>query len=90
MTDFSSSSHNKKAAWLRLVVYSALSWFVLGIAIPWVYDVVPVMRYSRDQQQKYGIEAGAIYYTDVPVTLDAEMASRKAVQEAIARRAASM
>ena len=41
-------------------------------------------------RSKYDISAGAIYYTDVPVTLDSEMASREAVQKAIELRASSM
>ena len=88
MTTLSSSS--RKAAWLKLVVLSLAAWLFLGEFLPWVYDVVPPLRHSRDQQAKYDISAGAIYYTDVPVTLDSEMASREAVQKAIELRASSM
>ena len=85
-----SSCSSKTAGWIKLVVYSVCIWLVAGVLLPWVYDVVPALRYSRDVQQKYNIEAGAIYYTDVPISLESEMASREAVQRAIARRAASM
>lgn len=88
MTTLSSSS--RKVAWLKLIVLSAAAWLFLGEFLPWVYDVVPPLRHSRDQQAKYDISAGAIYYTDVPVTLDSEMASREAVQKAIELRASSM
>ena len=88
MTHLSSSS--RKVAWLKLVVLSMAAWLFLGEFLPWVYDVVPPLRHSRDQQAKYDIAAGAIYYTDVPVTLDSEMASREAVQKAIELRASSM
>ena len=88
MTSLSSSS--RKVAWLKLIVLSAAAWLFLGEFLPWVYDVVPPLRHSRDQQAKYDISAGAIYYTDVPVTLDSEMASREAVQKAIELRASSM
>ena len=88
MTTLSSSS--RKAAWLKLVVLSLAAWLFLGEFLPWVYDVVPPLRPSRDQQAKYDISAGAIYYTDVPVSLDSEMASREAVQKAIELRASSM
>ena len=88
MTTLSSSS--RKVAWLKLIVLSAAAWLFLGEFLPWVYDVVPPLRHSRDQQAKYDISAGAIYYTDVPVTLESEMASREAVQKAIELRASSM
>ncbi|WP_077074001.1 hypothetical protein [Mailhella massiliensis] len=88
MTTLSSSS--RKVAWLKLIVLSAAAWLFLGEFLPWVYDVVPPLRHSRDQQAKYDISAGAIYYTDVPVSLESEMASREAVQKAIELRASSM
>lgn len=88
MTALSSSS--RKVAWVKLVVLSVATWLFFGEFLPWVYDVVPPLRHSRDQQAKYDISAGAIYYTDVPVTLDSEMASREAVQKAIELRASSL
>ena len=85
-----SSSTGYALKWVKLVVYSAATWFVLGIFLPWVYDVVPPLRHSRDQQYKYDISAGAIYYTDVPISLDSEMQSREAVQKAMEQRAAQL
>ena len=84
------SSSGRKAAWLKFIALSIATWLFLGEFLPWVYDVVPPLRHSRDQQAKYDISAGAIYYTDVPVTLDSEMASREAVQKAIELRASSL
>ena len=86
----STSSSSRKVAWLKLIGLSIVTWLFLGEFLPWVYDVVPPLRHSRDQQAKYDISAGAIYYTDVPVSLESEMASREAVQKAIELRAASM
>ena len=88
MTSLSSSS--RKVAWLKLVVLSIVTWLLLGEFLPWVYDVIPPLRHSRDQQARFDISAGAIYYTDVPVSLDSEMASREAVQKAIELRASSL
>lgn len=88
MTSLSSSS--RKVAWLKLVVLSIATWLFLGEFLPWVYDEVPPLRHSRDQQARFDISAGAIYYTDVPVSLDSEMASREAVQKAIKLRASSL
>lgn len=84
------SSNGKAAGWVKLIVYSAATWFVLAIFIPWIYDVVPPLRHSRDQQYKYDISAGAIYYTDVPISLDSEMLSREAVSKAMDQRAAQL
>ena len=67
-----------------------VAWLVLGILIPWVYRSVPILRHSCEQQDRYDIEAGAIYYTDVPVSLDSEMASRRAVQQAMEQRRKSL
>ena len=88
MTSLSSSS--RKVAWLKLVVLSIVTWLFLGQFLPWVYDLVPPLPHSRDQQARFDISAGAIYYTDVPVSLDSEMASREAVQKAIELRASSL
>ena len=88
MTSLSSSS--RKVAWVKLVVLNIVTWLFLGEFLPWVYDVVPPLRHSRDEQARYDISAGAIYYTDVPITLESEMASREAVQKAIELRASSI
>ena len=88
MTSLSSSS--RKVAWVKLVVLSIVTWLFLGEFLPWVYDVVPPLCHSRDEQARYDISAGAIYYTDVPITLESEMASREAVQKAIELRASSI
>lgn len=88
MTSLSSSS--RKVAWVKLIVLSIVTWLFLGEFLPWVYDVVPPLRHSRDEQARYDISAGAIYYTDVPITLESEMASREAVQKAIELRASSI
>ena len=73
-------------AWGKLVLYGAAAWLFFGEFLPMVYDTVPALRHSRDQQAKYDISAGAIYYTDVPVSLESEMACREAVERALAAR----
>lgn len=84
------SSPSRCAQWFRLAVYGAVALFVLWGVLPWIYNTVPILRYSGEQQDKYDIEAGAIYYTDVPVSLDSEMASRRAVQQAMEQRRKSL
>lgn len=86
----SNSSTTRFSPWIRFVVCSVAVWLVLCEFLPWVYDVVPPLRHSRDQQQKYDISAGAVYYTDVPVSLESEMATREAVQRALEARKASL
>lgn len=83
------SSSGRSAQWFRLIFYSSAVFIVLWGIIPMIYSTVPALRHSCEQQDKYDIEAGAIYYTDVPVSLDSEMACRKAVQEAMEKRALS-
>ncbi|MBP3730091.1 MAG: hypothetical protein J6I40_01300 [Mailhella sp.] len=84
------SSSSRGAQWARLILGGTAAWLVLGVFLPWVYNAVPILRHSCEQQEKYDISAGAIYYTDVPISLESEMASRRAVQEALALRAKSM
>ena len=69
------SSSGRSAQWIKLIMGGTAAWLVLGVFIPWVYRSVPILRHSCEQQDKYDIEAGAIYYTDGPVSLDSEMAS---------------
>lgn len=84
------SSTGKLSPWIRLVACSVAVWLIFIEFIPWVYDVVPVLRHSSEQQTKYDIAAGAIYYTDVPISLESEMASREAVQRALEARKSSL
>ena len=83
------SSSGRGAQGGRLFLYTSAVFFVLWGVIPAIYNAVPALRHSCEQQDKYDIEAGAIYYTDVPVSLDSEMACREAVQEAMKTRARS-
>ncbi len=86
----SNSSTSKFSPWIRFVAYSLAVWLVFGEFLPWLYDVVPPLRYSRELQKKYDISAGALYYTDVPISLESEMAMREAVERALAARKASL
>ncbi len=86
----SSSSISKLSAWIRLLACSVAVWLIFIEFIPWIYTVVPVLRHSSEQQARYDISAGAIYYTDVPISLESEMASREAVQRALESRKSSL
>ena len=86
----SDSSPSRFSPWIRFIVCAVAVWLVFGEAIPWVYTVVPALRHSCEQQEKYDIAAGAIYYTDVPISLESEMASREAVQRALEARKSSL
>jgi len=89
MSKFSSSS-SKASSWIKLIAYSAATWLLLFEFLPWMFGCLPGFKHSREQQEKYDIHAGAMYYTDVPVSLESEMLNREAVQRALEKRKSSM
>ena len=94
-TENDTSGQQKKglrlAAWLKLGAYGLAAWLILCRAIPWIYETVPQLSHCKGTLDKYDISAGAIYYTDVPITFESEMKTRESVRKAMieikARRA---
>lgn len=65
---------------VRFGIALALLWFVIYVLAP-----VPVSRLGpmRDYARivdKVGVQPGALYYSDVPVTVDAEINNRSTVR----------
>ena len=61
-------------------------WFFFAVATPWLTSLSPAWQRFDDVQEKYDLNSGALYYTDVPITQDAEDAVRKAVREGMKAR----
>ncbi len=66
---------------LRLVCCIAGLWFFFAVVTPWFYDRSPAWQRYYQVQEENDLHSGAVYYSDVPVTLDAELHVRESVRE---------
>ena len=83
-----SSSTSRAKAYIKLVVYMTISLGFLMYGVPALYELNTTLRVYRQTLDTHDIHPGAIYYSDVPVTMDTELANREAVKQAIEMRAA--
>lgn len=72
--------------WFRFVAYGAMFWLVFCVGLPRLLSLSESWRTFGAAQDKWNIHAGAVYYTDVPVTRDTETANRAAVRQALDKR----
>ena len=64
-------------------------WGFFGFVGPWMVSMIPAWQRYCDVQEAQGLDSGALYYTDVPVSLECERANRAAVEAAMNRRRAA-
>ena len=83
------TSHPRRNAWLRLAGYALVLWGFFGFVGPWMVSMIPAWQRYCDVQEAQGLDSGALYYTDVPVSLECERANRAAVEAAMNRRRAA-
>lgn len=79
----------RRHAWLRLAGYALALWGFFGFVGPWIISAIPAWRQYCEVQDAHGLNSGAIFYTDVPVSQEAELANRAAVEAAMSRRRAA-
>ena len=72
--------------WFRFAAYGAMFWLVFCVGLPRLLSLSESWRTFGAAQDKWNIHAGAVYYTDVPVTRDTETANRAAVRQALDKR----
>jgi hypothetical protein len=60
----------------------------LMFVVPYLYSFSPTLNRYLQTLDENDIHPGAIYYTDVPLTPESELANREAVKQGIAMRAA--
>lgn len=60
----------------------------LMFVVPYLYSFSPTLNRYLQTLDENDIHPGAIYYTDVPLTPESELANREAVKRGIAMRAA--
>ena len=83
------TSNPRRNAWLRLAGYALVLWGFFGFVGPWMVSMIPAWQRYCDVQEAQGLDSGALYYTDVPVSLECERANRAAVEAAMNRRRAA-
>lgn len=66
---------------LRLGCWVAVLWLFFAVATPWLFERSPAWQRYDQVQEEHDIHSGAIYYSDVPVTLESELHVREAVRE---------
>ena len=75
-----------RLALLGLCVFAL--WFFFAVLSPRLTALSPTWRRFYAVQEEYGLHSGAVYYTDVPVTQEAEAHVREAVRRGMAERRA--
>ena len=67
---------NTKTRWTSFAAAVALIWFFLFHAGPALRDFIPQFRNFAETIEQTGINAGAIYYTDVEIVGHADINAR--------------
>ncbi|MBQ9406406.1 MAG: hypothetical protein IJU37_06695 [Desulfovibrio sp.] len=66
---------------LQLLCWIAGLWFFFAVVTPWLYARSPAWQRYYQVQDDNDLHSGALYYSDVPVTLDSELKMRESVRE---------
>lgn len=74
---------------LLIAAWSVGLWFFFAIFTPFLEDRIPAWKRYNQIQEEQNLDSGALYYTNVPQTQEAEAASRQAVKEGMAARRAA-
>ena len=69
-----------KTRLIRLAVALALFWLIVFVLAPLPLKYFAPMRKYADVVERTGILPGALFYNDVPQTLDAETNNRDAIR----------
>ena len=75
-------------AYVKCAVWMFICVGFLMYVVPTIYDQNDTLRNYLQTLDDNDIHPGAIYYTDVPLTPESELANREAVKQGIALRAA--
>lgn len=65
---------------LRLVCGIAAIWFFFWVVTPVIVAICPPLARYGSVAQENDIQPGALYYNDVPVTVDAERTTRDTIR----------
>lgn len=71
---------------LKLLCICLCLWFFFAVLTPILEDRIPAWKRYNEIQAEQGLDSGAIYYSDVPQTQEAEEKMREAVERGMAAR----
>lgn len=71
---------------IKLVVICICLWFFFAILTPVLEDHIPAWKRYNTIQEEQDLNSGALYYSDVPQTQEAEEVTRRAVREGMEER----
>ena len=77
----------KTVRWLALAGLTAGAYVFFSFVSPCLFSLFPAWQRFVDVQDEIGVASGALYYTDVAVTQDAEAHVREAVRLGMEERA---
>ncbi len=77
----------KTVRWLALAGLTAGAYVFFNFVSPCLFSLFPAWQRFVDVQDEIGVASGALYYTDVAVTQDAEAHVREAVKLGMEERA---
>jgi hypothetical protein len=66
---------------LKLGCWIVGLWLFFAVVTPWFYDRSPAWQRYYQVQEENDLHSGAVYYCDVPVTLESELHVRESVRE---------
>ena len=72
--------------WLYLALWAVGLWFFFAILTPAIEPFIPAWHKYNLLQEAQNHDSGALYYTNVPITQDAEAHTRQAVEEGMRER----
>lgn len=73
----------------RLLLFSGCVlglWFFFAVLTPSLLSFSPAWQRYDAVQEEYGLDSGALYYSNVPVTQEAEKFTREAVRRGMEER----
>ncbi len=71
-----------------LAIWCVGLWFFFWVFTPILENQIPAWKRYNQIQEEQGLDSGALYYTNVPQTQEAEARTRAAVTAGMAERKA--
>lgn len=69
-----------------MVIWAVGLWFFFAVLTPVMEDHIPAWKRYNQIQEEQNLDSGALYYSNVPQTQEAEENTRRAVREGMAAR----
>lgn len=71
---------------LLLCLWGVGLWFFFAILTPALESRIPAWKRYNEVQEEQGLDSGALYYSNVPQTFEAEEKTREAVRAGMLAR----